>query len=46
MVSEGAIPKMEVSKFSSATAPMSVILASRTYYYMDYGSQLTLKPCI
>jgi hypothetical protein len=37
---EGAIPKKVAS---SATAPMSVILASKTYYYMDYGPHLTFK---
>src|ERR1700680_1858411 len=45
MGSEGAISKMEASKFLSAIAPMSVILASRTYYFIDYGPHLTFKPC-
>ena len=43
---EDAFPKREISKFSSATALISVILASRTCYYVDYRSDLRLNSYI
>ena len=43
---EGAFPKREMSKFSSATALISVILASGACYRLDYRSHLSLNTYI
>jgi len=43
---EGAFPKREMSKFSSATILISVILASGACYCIDYRSHLRLNPYI
>ena len=40
---EGAFPKREMSKFLSATAIISSILASGACSYMDYRSHLSLN---
>ena len=43
---EGAFPKREIPKFSSATALISVILASGACYCIDYWSHLSVNTYI
>ena len=40
---KGAFPKREESIFSSATGLISMILASRTYFYTDYWASFKLQ---